>query len=56
MSSHPPGSREILGRRKVFAEVYGGCGERSTRLVSCTLGYKAGLIGAAMAAMQNAGD
>lgn len=48
----------LLGplRRKVFAEVYGGCGERSTRLVSCTLGYKAGLIGAAMAAMQNAGN
>ena len=43
-------------RRKVYAEVYGGCGERFTRLTSCTLGYKAGLIGAAMAAMQSAGD
>ena len=40
-------------RQKVYAEVYGGRGERFTRLVSCTLGYKAGLIGAAMAAMQS---
>lgn len=40
-------------RKKVYAEVYGGRSERFTRLESCTLGYKAGLIGAAMAAMQN---
>ncbi len=47
----------LLGplRKKVYAEVYGGRGERFTRLVSCTLGYKAGLIGAAMAAMQSVG-
>lgn len=40
-------------REKVYAEVYGGRGERFTRLTSCTLGYKAGLIGAAMAAVQS---
>ena len=39
-------------RRKVTAELYGRDyeDERATRLVSCTLGYKAGLVGAAMAA------
>lgn len=35
-------------REKVYAEVYGGKGEKSTRLEQCTLGYKAGIIGAAM--------
>ena len=39
-------------RRKVEEETFGERreGEKMTRLVSCTLGYKAGLIGAAMAA------
>lgn len=39
-------------RRKVSEELYGRDYEddRATRLVSCTLGYKAGLVGAAMAA------
>ena len=39
-------------RRKVEADTFGEKreGQRQTRLVSCTLGYKAGLIGAAMAA------
>ena len=41
-------------RRKVEEETFGERreGEKRTRLVSCTLGYKAGLIGAAMAARQ----
>ncbi|NLL36330.1 MAG: ROK family protein [Fretibacterium sp.] len=45
-------------REKVRRELYGGGGERSTRILPCTLGYQAGLIGAAMAAMQhlNKGD
>lgn len=37
-------------REKVFEEVYGGKGEKHTRIESCTLGYKAGIIGAAMLA------
>lgn len=42
----------LLGplREKVFEEVYGGKGEKHTRIELCTLGYKAGLIGAAMLA------
>ena len=40
-------------RQKVYAEVYGGRGERFTRLTQCTLGYRVGLVGAAMAAMQS---
>ena len=43
-------------RQKVYAEVYGGRGERFTRLTQCTLGYRAGLVGAAMAAMQSTGE
>lgn len=35
-------------REEVYREVYGGKGEKSTRIVQCTLGYKAGIIGAAM--------
>ncbi len=37
-------------REKVYAEMYKGL--TPPRIVSCTLGYKAGLIGAAMAAKQ----
>lgn len=37
-------------REKVYREVFGGRGEKFTRIESCTLGYKAGLIGAAMLA------
>lgn len=37
-------------REKVFREVYGGTGDRYTQIVSCTLGYKAGIIGAGMLA------
>lgn len=41
-------------RRRVEAETFGEHreGQRQTRLVSCTLGYRAGLIGAALAARQ----
>ena len=35
-------------REKVYSEVYGGKGTRFTSIVSCTLGYQAGIIGAAM--------
>lgn len=39
-------------RKKIESEVYGEPGKKynNTKIVSCTLGYKAGLIGAAMAA------
>ncbi|MBQ7593263.1 MAG: ROK family protein [Synergistaceae bacterium] len=37
-------------REKVIAEVYEGIKPKCAKIVSCTLGYKAGLIGAAMAA------
>ena len=37
-------------REKVLQEVYEGIRPNCSRIVSCTLGYKAGLIGAAMAA------
>ena len=36
-------------REKINAEVYGEIKESPAKIVSCTLGYKAGLIGAAMA-------
>lgn len=39
-------------REKVYAEVFGGRGEIYTRIETCTLGYKAGIIGAAMLAAQ----
>ena len=35
-------------RGKINAEVYGEVKESPAKIVSCTLGYKAGLIGAAM--------
>lgn len=41
-------------REKVYAEIFGGKGKKFTRIVLCTLGYKAGLIGAAVLAMQHA--
>lgn len=40
-------------REKIYAEIYGAgvdADVKKTKIVSCTLGYKAGLIGAAMAA------
>ena len=37
-------------REKVYKEMYKGLAQ--PRIVSCTLGYKAGLIGAAMSARQ----
>lgn len=45
-------------RRKVCREVYGEqeTGESYTRIVSCTLGYKAGLIGAAMSSRDMEGS
>lgn len=39
-------------REKVYAEVFGGRGAKYTRIECCTLGYKAGIIGAAMLAKQ----
>lgn len=39
-------------REKVYSEVFGGCGEKHTRIEFCTLGYRAGIIGAAMLADQ----
>ncbi|MDR0380420.1 MAG: ROK family protein [Oscillospiraceae bacterium] len=42
-------------REKVYAEIFGGRGRRYTRIEQCTLGYKAGLIGAAILAEDNAG-
>lgn len=39
-------------RQKTYAEVFGGYDEKGTRIEVCTLGNKAGLIGAAMLALQ----
>lgn len=39
-------------REKVYAEVFGGTAYGTSRIEACTLGYKAGLIGAAMLAKQ----
>lgn len=36
-------------REKVISEIYEGLRHKSSKIVACTLGYKAGLIGAAMA-------
>ncbi|MDR0671598.1 MAG: ROK family protein [Oscillospiraceae bacterium] len=41
-------------REKVYAEVFGGRGQRHTLIKQCTLGYRAGLIGAAILAEDNA--
>jgi glucokinase len=38
-------------RERVYKEVYSGLGEKYTRIELCTLGYKAGIIGAAMLAL-----
>lgn len=37
-------------REKVYAQVFGGKGEKFAKIACCTLGYKAGIIGAAMLA------
>jgi len=37
-------------RERIVPEIYGGLRHNFSKIVSCTLGYKAGLIGAAMAA------
>ena len=36
-------------REKVMSEIYEGLRHKASKIVACTLGYKAGLIGAAMA-------
>lgn len=40
-------------REKVYSQIFGGTGAGKTLIETCTLGYKAGLIGAAMLAKQN---
>lgn len=37
-------------RERIYAEIFGGKGEKYTRITTCTLGYKAGIIGAAVLA------
>ena len=41
-------------RERAYAEIFGGRGEKYTRITACTLGYKAGIIGAAMLAHKDA--
>lgn len=40
-------------REKVYKEIFGGPSGRDTRIEACTLGYKAGIIGAAMLAAED---